>query len=179
MRQLLPYSPIQDKKWLEKYLSTNYFKKKYDKFMWWRSYSLKNKPLSDLSPLRSRIENGDFDLGPYQFEIELTMHRINEKFLEHKHEDTFREATQVDKARIKRLQEDRNKDEKIKLESLKKAFVLEFNMTKEQYDKESVKSNKSILSFYDKMEKKFGLRGWRLRDNNRPPNLVFASERCS
>lgn len=179
MKQLLPYKPIHEKKWLEKYLGANYFKKKYDRFMWWRSYSLKKKPLPDISPLRTRIENGDFDLGPYIFEIELAKHRINEKFLIHKHEDTFREDTQIDKARIKRLQEDRDKDEKIKLEALKKAFVLEFNMTKEQYDRESAKPNTSILSFYDKMEKRFGLRGWRLRDNNRPPNLVFASERCS
>ena len=179
MKQLLPYKPIHEKKWLEKYLGANYFKKKYDRFMWWRSYSLKKKPLPDISPLRTRIENGDFDLGPYIFEIELAEHRINEKFLIHKHEDTFREDTQIDKARIKRLQEDKDKDEKIKLEALKKAFVLEFNMTKEQYDRESAKPNTSILSFYDKMEKKFGLRGWRLRDNNRPPNLVFASERCS
>jgi len=178
MIQLLPYKPIHEKKWLEKHLGANYFKKKYDRFMWWRSYSLKKKPLPDISPLRTRIENGDFDLGPYIFEIELAQHRINEKFLIHKHEDTFREDTQIDKARIKRLQEDRDKDEKIKLEALKKAFVLEFNMTKEQYDRESAKPNTSILSFYDKMEKRFGLRGWRLRDNNRPSNLVFADERC-
>lgn len=178
MKQLLPYKPIHEKKWLEKYLGANYFKKKYDRFMWWRSYSLKKKPLPDISPLRTRIENGDFDLGPYIFEIELAEHRINEKFLIHKHEDTFREDTQIDKARIKRLQEDKDKDEKIKLEALKKAFVLEFNMTKEQYDRESAKPNTSILSFYDKMEKRFGLRGWRLRDNNRPSNLVFADERC-
>ena len=110
--------------------------------------------------------------------MELAELRINEKFLIHKHEDTFREDTQIDKARIKRLQEDKDKDEKIKLEALKKAFVLEFNMTIEQYDRESAKPNTSILSFYDKMEKRFGLRGWRLRDNNRPSNLVFADERC-
>ena len=119
----LPYKPIHSEAWLERYLKKNYFKKKYDRYMWWRSYSLRNKPLMDISPLRKRIENGDFDLGPFQFEIELAMHKINEKFLEHKHEDTFREATQIDKARIKRLQEDRNKDEKEKLEKLKKAFM--------------------------------------------------------
>ena len=123
------------------------------------SYSLKKKPLSDLAPLRMRIENGDFDLGPYIYEIELAQHKINDKFLEHKHEDTFREATQIDKARIKRLEEDRDKDEKVKLEALKKAFVMEFNMTKDQYDRESMRPNKSILSFYDKMENRFGLRG--------------------
>ena len=175
----LPYKPIHDKKWLERFLKKNYFKKNYDRFMWWRSYSLRKKPLADISPLRKRIENGDFDLGPYIYEIELAQHKINEKFLKHKHEDTFREDTQIDKARIKRLEEDRDKDEKTKLEALRKAFVLEFNMTKDQYDRESMRPNKSILSFYDKMEKRFGLRGWALRDRNRPKNLVFASERSA
>ena len=55
-----PFSPLHSKKWLEKYLSTNYYKKKYDRFMWWRSYSLKNKPLDKNFPLRDRILNGDF-----------------------------------------------------------------------------------------------------------------------
>src|SRR6056300_1330518 len=97
----LPYKPIHSKTWLERFLSKNYFKKKYDRYMWWRSYTLRNKPMMDISPLRKRIENGNFDLGPYQFEIELAMHKINEKFLEHKHEDTFIEATQIDKEELK------------------------------------------------------------------------------
>ena len=175
---MLPYRPIHSKAWLERFLKKNYFKKKYDRYMWWRSYSLKNKPMMDISPLRKRIENGDFDLGPYQFEIELAMHKINEKFLEHKHEDTFREATQIDKARIKRLQEDRNKDEKEKLEKLAKAFVMEFNMTEEQYDREAQRPNKSILSFYDKMDKRFGKRGWVTKASAIPKGLVLAADRC-
>lgn len=127
--------------------------------MWWRSYTLRNKPLTNRHPLRDRILNGDFDLGPYIFEIELVEHRINEKSQTHKHEDTFREDIQLDKARRKRLQEDRDKDEATKLEELRKAFVFEFRMTKEQYDKEVVKPNKDLISFYYKMEDKFGKRG--------------------
>lgn len=127
--------------------------------MWWRSYTLRNKPLTNRHPLRDRILNGDFDLGPYVFEIELVEHRINEKSQTHKHEDTFREDIQLDKARRKRLQEDRDKDEATKLEELRKAFVFEFRMTKEQYDKEVVKPNKDLISFYYKMEDKFGKRG--------------------
>lgn len=127
--------------------------------MWWRSYTLRNKPLTNRHPLRDRILNGDFDLGPYVFEIELVEHRINEKSQTHKHEDTFREDIQLDKARRKRLQEDREKDEATKLEELRKAFVFEFRMTKEQYDKEVVKPNKDLISFYYKMEDKYGKRG--------------------
>ena len=156
----LPYKPLHSKAWLERFLKKNFYKKKYDRFMWWRQYTLRNAPLPKQSSLRAKIENGDFDMGPFQFEIELTQHRMNDKWLEHKHEDTYREATQIDKARIKRLQEDRDKDEKSKLEELRKAFVLEFNMTTEQYDRESMRPNKSIIGFYDKMNKRFGQRGW-------------------
>ena len=154
-----PFKPTHSKAWLERYLKKNYYKKKYDRYMWWRSYTLRNKPLTNRHPLRDRILNGDFDLGPYVFEIELVEHRINEKSQTHKHEDTFREDIQVDKARRKRLQEDRDKDEATKLEELRKAFVFEFRMTKEQYDKEVVKPNKDLISFYYKMEDKFGKRG--------------------
>ena len=67
---ILPYKPIHTQEWLEKFLSANYYKKNYDRFMWWRSYSLKKKPLDKLQPLRRKIENGDFELGPFIFEIE-------------------------------------------------------------------------------------------------------------
>ena len=154
-----PFRPTHSKAWLERYLKTNYFKKKYDRYMWWRSYTLKNPPLSNKHPLRDRILNGDFDLGSYVFEIELVEHRINDKALKHKHEDTLEEDIQLDKARRKRLQEDRDKDEAKKLEDLRKAFVHEFRMTKEQYDKEAMRPNKDIISFYFKMEDKYGKRG--------------------
>lgn len=172
----LPYNPIHSQAWLEKYLSTNYYKKKYDRFMWWRSFTLRNNPLSNKHPLRDRIANGDFDLGSYIFEIELVEHRINEKFKQIGHDDVqYQEAISVDKARRKRLQEDRDKDENNKLEELKKAFLFEFRMTKEQYDSEVVKPHKDLLTFYFKMEEKYGKRGF--ISSNIPKGLVLASDR--
>lgn len=174
----LPYKLVHTQEWLEKYLSSNYYKKKYDRFMWWRSYSLKKKPLDNLQPLRKRIENGDFELGPFVFELELVQHRINDKYIKLGHDQVqYIEAIQLDKARIKRLQEDRDKDERLKLETLRKAFVLEFNMDKKQYDREVGRPNTSILSFYDKMEKRFGKRGWTLRKSLTPKQLVLAKDR--
>jgi hypothetical protein len=100
---------------------------------------------------------------------------MNLKSLEHKHEDTYQEETQVDKARIKRLQEDRDKDEVRKLSELRKAFVFEFKMTKEQYDREVIKPQKDLISFYFKMEDKFGKRG--VLSSFKPKGLVLAIER--
>ena len=58
----LPHSPKWSKQWIEKKLSERYFKKPYDRFMWWRSYTPKNKPLTNRHPLRDRIANGDLSV---------------------------------------------------------------------------------------------------------------------
>mgnify|MGYP006443400815 FL=1 len=103
----LPYKPGHSKNWLIKFFKQDYYKKPYDRFMWWRSYTPKSKPLTNRHPFKDRILNGDFDIAPYKFEAELVEHRMNDKFIECRgYEDTFREATQVDKARRKRLLED-------------------------------------------------------------------------
>ena len=159
----LPHSPSQTRKWLEKELSKRYFKKPYDRFMWWRSYTLKNKPLDKRAPFRDKILNGDFEQGPYLLEVELAKHTMNDKFLKcmtmngEPDHGKFNQETSIDRARIKRLNEDFEKDEKNKLEEIKKGFVLNLKMTKEQYDKEVEKTGaKDLLTFYDRMSNKYG-----------------------
>ena len=154
---ILPYKPLHEVKWLEKYLSTNYYKKKYDRFMWWRSYTPRKAPLSNKHPLRDRILNGDFDIGPYIYEIELVEHRMNERYIKWADDPgRIREAEQMDKARRKRLQEDRDKDEHKKLEELKKAFLFEFRMTSKQYDRDVMNfRGKDLITFYYRTEDKY------------------------
>lgn len=173
----LPYKPIHDVKWLEKYLKTNYYKKKYDRYMWWRSYTPRKAPLDRNFPLADRILNGDFDIGPFLYEIELVEHKINQKWIECRgYEDTYREAIQVDKARRKRLQEDRDKDEVKKLDDLKKAFLFDLKMTSKQYDKEVIKyRGPDLINFYYRMKDKFGERA--ARRLNYPKGLALAHER--
>lgn len=174
---ILPYNPLHSQAWLERFLKKNYYKKKYDRFMWWRSFTPRNNPLSNRHPLRDRIINGDFDLGSFVFEIELVEHRINEKFQKLGHDYVqYVEAVSLDRARIKRLKEDRGKDEAKKLEELKKAFISEFKMTKDQYEKEVVRPHKDLLSFYFKMDDKYGKRA--IRSSLPPKGLVLAGDRC-
>ena len=154
----LPYSPNHSVKWLENFFKADYYKKPYDRFMWWRSYTPKSKPLTNRHPFRDRILNGDFDLAPYKFEAELVEHRMNQKYIEHKgYEDTWREEIAVDKARRKRLLEDYEKEEHKRLEELKKCFLQEFKMTSKQYDREVVNTRaKDLIDFYYRMDDKFG-----------------------
>lgn len=162
MQVTLPFTPKWSKEWIEKKLSKDYFKKPYDRFMWWRSYTPKNKPLTNRHPLRDRIANGDFESGPYLFEVELVYHTMNEKYKEsitpggEVDYSLYTQNTSIDRARKKRLLEDDEKEENKKLHELRMEFLKEFRMTGEQYDKEIVESSGTILDFYFEMEEKYG-----------------------
>ena len=97
------------------------------------------------------------------WEIELAKHTINDKYLnsitangEPDH-GIFTSETSIDRARIKRLNEDYEKDEKTKLEEIKKGFLLNTKITKQQYDKEVINTGaKDLLTFNDRMSNKYG-----------------------
>ena len=154
----LPFSPNQPKEFLEKYLSKRYFKKPYDKFMWWRSYTPKNKPLHKNQPFIEKIKNGDYEVGPYLMEMQLAEHRMNEKYIECDGDHTvWNNATSIDKARIKRLHADHEKEEARKLDDIRRQFTIVFKMTAEDYDREVMNTGaKDLEDFYYKMEKKYG-----------------------
>ena len=158
----LPFRPKWSRQWIEKKLSDRYFKKPYDRFMWWRGYTPKNKPLTSRHPLRERIANGDFEQGPYLMEVELTFHTMNDKYQEsitrggEVDYSLYHTNTSIDRARKKRLIEDHEKDEYKKLDDLRNEFLKEFKMTKEQYNKEVEKTSGTTLEFYFQMEEKYG-----------------------
>ena len=163
----LPYSPKESRNWIEKELKKRYFKKPYDRFMWWRSYTPKNKPLTSRHSLRDRIANGDFEHGPYLLEVELNYHTMNEKYLEsitaggEVDYSLYHTNTSINRARRKRLIEDHEKDEAKKLLELKDEFLKEFKITRDQYDKEVLKTSGTTLEFYFQMEEKYGKRAVR------------------
>ena len=159
----LPFSPKFSEKNILTQLSNRYYKKPYDRFMWWRSYTLKNKPLDKRSSFRDKILNGDFEQGPYLLEVELAKHTMNKKYKEAMTSrgdvdwSLWHSNCSIDRARIKRLNEDYEKDEKSKLEEVKKGFLLTFKMTKEDYEEEVVNTNSdSLIDFYYEMEEKYG-----------------------
>ena len=153
----LPYSPRHSQEWLEKFFAKNYYKKPYDRFMWWRSYVPKNKPLSPKASLRDKILNGDFDVSSFKFEAEVVEHRMNQKYAEFQGDiGRYNEETSLDHARRKRLLEDFDKDESNKLAELKKQFRIFFKITEEQYDEEIINSELELIDFYYYIEKKYG-----------------------
>ena len=159
MIQSLPYSPSLTVKELNRFFKKDYYKKPYDRFMWWRSYTPIKKPLTNRHPLRDRILNGDFEIAPYQFEAQIVEHRLNKRYEEIGNDPgRYMEETSVDKARRKRLLEDYEKEETRRLTELKLSFVKEFRMTKEHYDTEVLRTKKTVIDFYFHMEEKYGAR---------------------
>ena len=163
MEYSLPMQPKWTRSFLERTLSKRYFKKPYDRFMWWRSYTPKNKPLDKRKPLIDRICNGDFEAGPYLMEIELVKHTMNDKFTNcitaggDLDESKYHQESSIDRARMKRLLEDHEKEEFRKLDDIKREFLIKFKITSEQYDKEVVNTSaKDLPDFYFRMDKKYG-----------------------
>lgn len=153
----VPYS----QEWLEDFFSKNYYKKPYDRFMWWRSYTAKTKPLHKLHPLRDKILNGDFDYAPFKLEAMLVEHRLNQQWIEGGHKDPgkFFSETSVDKARRKRLLEDFDKEETRRLADLKREFLFTFKITSDQYEDEMTNSDtENLIEFYYYIEEKYGTR---------------------
>ena len=162
MKVSVPFKPKWSKQWIETKLKRKYFKKPYDRFMWWRSYTPKNKPLGHKASFLDRVINGDYDEGPYLLEVELVYHTMNEKYIQattargEVDESLWHSNCSIDRARKKRLLEDYEKDEFRKLTEIRDNFVKEFNMTKDDYENEITKGSDDLVSFYYKMEKKYG-----------------------
>jgi hypothetical protein len=164
----LPYKPGHSKNWLNKFFKQDYYKKPYDRFMWWRGYTPKNKPLTARHTFKDRVLNGDFEPGPYLMEVELVHHTINEKYIQNTTKSgdidhgKYHQETSIDRARKKRLIEDHEKEEARKLMDLRNQFVKEFLITKEEYDTEVIETSGNITDFYFEIEDKYGKRTRRL-----------------
>ena len=167
MEVKLPFEPRWSKQWIETKLKREYYNKPYDRFMWWRSYTPKNKPLGYKATFIDRLINGDFDSGPYLLEVELVYHTMNEKYkalvgmdgqVDH---GKYSAETSIDRARKKRLIEDHEKEEFRKLTDLRNLFKKEFKLTDDEYENEITKGSDTLVDFYYKLDDKYGKRNIR------------------
>ena len=151
-----PFNPHKSVEWLEEYFTKNYYKKPYDRYKWWRSYVSKTKPLPNRTPLRDKILNGDFDLGPYKFEAQIVEHSINEKYREfYGDQGRYIEETTLDRARRKRLLEDYESDENRKLEQLVSEFKDLLGLPKETILDELEQYDDTLIEFYYYITEKY------------------------
>jgi len=129
-----PYKPLHTEEWLLKFFKKNYNTMSYNRFMWWRKYTSKKKPLPSTASFHAKVMNGDFDLSPFKFEAELVEHTLRKKWYQYPDSAEFLEAARMDIARRKRLLEDHEKDENKKLADFYKAASKAFKMERNQID---------------------------------------------
>jgi len=128
----------------------------YNRFMWWRRFDQKNRPLDKKAPLLDKIKNGDLEFSHYYWQALYTEIEMNEKRNECIDDQHWIEQTRVDKQRRRRLYDDFEKDETEKLATLRKEFSKEFRMTKEDYDNEILEFGGTLLQLYRHCEIKYG-----------------------
>lgn len=151
-----PFTPQHSVEWLEKFFKDNYYKKPYDRFSWWRSYTVKNKPLHKRKPLEDKIKNGDFDISSYKFEAELVEHKINQKYQMYINDQgRYIEETSLDRARRKRLLQDFEKEESNKIAELIQEFTYIVPLNKEQVTYELENFDGTLIQFYHYITKKY------------------------
>ena len=145
----------------------------YNRFYWWRRFTSKTKPLPNKSPFLDRIKNGDFEFSHYYWQWKLTELEINEAYKSY-NGDCLKllEQNQIDLSRRKKLMVDFEKDEKIKLESLKKGFLREFLMTKDDYYDELLNFDGTTEVMNSYCLKIFGLSHRRNDRRGRPPKNI-------
>ena len=87
----------------------------YNRFMWWRRFDQKKRPLDKKSPLLDKIKNGDLEFSHYYWQALYTEIEMNEKRNECIDDQHWIEQTRVDKQRRRRLYDDFEKDEYLSL----------------------------------------------------------------
>ena len=137
-------------------LDENYQKLNYNQFRWWRWYESRNKSLPYKSSFRDKILNGDYDISPYLLQSELCEHMLNEMLEECDGDyQKYLEKGKLLMARRKRLLEDYEKDEFNKLEEIYSQVQKNFDITREQVEKEAIECRDDLIDLYYIIEEKY------------------------
>jgi hypothetical protein len=157
MEDLCPFKPTHSVEWLENYFAENCFKKPYDRFMWWRGYVTKQKPLYPQASFKAKVENGDFDYPHYRYEAELVEHKLRHAYLNRTDIVQFNESQSLNMARRKRLLEDHDKEENKRLEALYKECWRNYRLSKEKVEEEIMNlDGDTVKDLYLVLEEKYG-----------------------
>jgi len=154
---------------------SKYQKINYNRFMWWRMYQPKNKPLDKRQPLRNRILNGDFDYSCYKAQAYWCEYELNGLHKECKGDyQKYLENGAVLRARRKRLLEDFEKDEAERLYSLTIEFTKYFRCNKEQVEEEMLECSGSLMDLYYIIEEKYKIvhMPYPLKRRGRPKKVI-------
>ena len=108
-------------------------KKTYNQFVWWRRYQ-QRQVLADRSGLYYKLINGDYDTSDYYYQAEHENYLLEDATKNLKTYEEKLDKIGLFRARYKKLHEDFIKEEEEILKKMKKDFVKELKITKEELE---------------------------------------------
>ena len=131
----------------------------YNQFRWWRMYESKIKPLKGRASFRDRILNGDYDVSCYLDQAHWCEHEINDLYKRYDHDPVqLNEHSKIWKARRTRLIEDHDREEHEKLTAIRDGFFQNFQITKDEIQKEMLNCRGSLIDLYYIIEEKYKIK---------------------
>ena len=107
---------------------------KYNQFYWWRKFKEKS-PLSSKDAVHARIDNGDFNFSSYYWQAQYALLEMEEKTGHIKDPSTRHEAQTIYRERYRRLMNDFEKDEPLRIENYIKAITSLFQIEEDELEK--------------------------------------------
>ena len=130
---------------------------KYNQFYWWRKFKEKS-PLSNKEAVYARIDNGDFDFSSYYWQAQYALIEMEEKTGHIKDPSTRHEAQTIYRERYRRLMNDFEKDEPLRIENYKKNITSLFEIEKEELESKMETFDGTLRELYDLIKVTYNFR---------------------
>lgn len=142
---------------------------KYNQFFWWRKFKEKS-PLSNKEAVHARIDNGDFDFSSYYWQAQYALLEMEEKTGHIVEPDKRREAQSIYMERWRRLMNDYEKDEPLRITNYKKNIIDLFEIEEEELDAKMESFEGTLRELYDLIKATYNFRAKRKR-RGRPKKI--------
>ena len=130
---------------------------KYNQFFWWRKFKEKS-PLSSKDAVHARIDNGDFDFSSYYWQAQYALLEMEEKTGHIKDPITRHEAQTIYRERYRRLMNDFEKDEPLRIENYKKNITGLFEIEKDELESKMETFEGTLRELYDLIKATYNFR---------------------
>ena len=119
------------------------------------------------------ILNGDYDVSCYLDQAHWCEHEINDLYKRYDHDPVqLNEHSKIWKARRTRLIEDHDREEHEKLTAIRDGFFQNFQITKDEIQKEMLNCRGSLIDLYYIIEEKYKIKYVKHEKRGRPKKIT-------
>jgi len=130
---------------------------KYNQFFWWRKFKDKS-PLSSKDAVHAKIDNGDFDFSSYYWQAQYALLEMEEKTGHISNPSTRHESQTIYRERYRRLMNDFEKDEPLRIENYKKNITGLFEIEKDELESKMETFEGTLRELYDLIKATYNFR---------------------